>query len=149
MTKHSTIFIKQSTAYIHPESRTVDGVWIVSEPAIEVSVSETESFGNAVIAALASSRIDVPHPAPNTPLGRSFLKAVGAASWNDLYRSSLAIGVCQMDDELIELTPLHYGGSKGPEKGLHPAPKKSKRVQRDPLILAKAVCSMLEGLRGR
>ena len=141
MKKHLKIFIKNEIAYIHPESRTIDGIWVFSEPTFEAVVAETETFGNALLRALKLSNQEVPRPIQNAVLGDAFLRTIGVASWSALYKSSFAIDV-EQDGDVVRLTPLEYGGSQGAQKGLHPVEEQARSTTDDALAIAKVIHSM-------
>ena len=107
---------------VHPVAFTQDGLGVNVPPVHRFPAHEDPG---AIGAALRGVLFTPPSIVPprgwkeRAPLGKQFLKAARVASWRQLQLKALSCWIT-VDGDVVKLTPLRNGGSRGDTKGFQP-----------------------------
>jgi len=117
--------------FVHSQSRTHEGVWVASLPAMLLPLDvDAGALGVAAAEALAASASieDVNYRVATAPV----LEAAGARSWSRIHRNAK---LCTVSRSLAgsAIQPTRNGGTAGDDRGFHELP--GERIQ------IKAGCS--------
>lgn len=122
MTKCCSVYEMPFGYIIHPESRTVDGIWVFHGPverlSNEVGVS---ALGSSVFNALSVSCVDIPNPEDWKAFNneaKTLLNEQGVSSFMAIHKSGRLVSA-KSDGEHICLTPTKNGGTSGDDRGYH------------------------------
>lgn len=114
MKRATTAYQRGKLFILHTSSCTIDGVWILTEPCIRLTMDCTDAeLGNAVQSTLDASEINVPHPTDWDHGLEHLLSAAGVKSWSTFAKSALCVEIDAEGEELI-LTPT---SNEGPSNG--------------------------------
>lgn len=132
--KLATVFSRSTALIVHPSSRTTDGVWILAEPCVWLSADVSDdALGEAVLAALAASRTDVPHPTNWKGVLQPLLAVAGVTTWAAFAKSALCVHV-SLDgdgDDTMHVTPTaNLGAREGFEELQAESAARSRRHRR-------------------
>ncbi len=113
--KYATIYKKDNSIIIHPESQTIMGVLLAQAPYIKISVDDTpEKLITSLFECLEASKENIPHPEKWS--GDFFLKSIGIKTNKALHKNSLCCSVL-MSKGLLEFTPtVNMGAIDGFEE---------------------------------
>lgn len=90
----ATVYLRKETLFVHPDSRTTDGVWVVGSPVVAVPLhSDDAKLGSAVLSALGESKQSVAHPNPSEKVGSELLRAARCSSWRAFERGASVVNV--------------------------------------------------------
>lgn len=94
MKRRAEVYHRQTSYFIHASSRTVDGIWVLTEPCVKLSdACSDEELGDAALAALDASRNEVPSPPPGdsrSVLG-PLLRSAGVKSWSTFAKGTSSV----------------------------------------------------------
>ena len=112
--KRAAAYLRRNRIITHPESVTVDGVGIVSQPVFELASHDVVDLGAAILEALQHSRDDVPHPAQAEwgKIGEPVLKAAKVKSWRTFATSAKYVHV-RLETNRVVFTPTENLGPRG------------------------------------
>src|SRR5690606_21058753 len=97
-TKLATIYFRQDSFVVHPNSRTVDGVWMLVPPVVVLPVDCMDAdLAQAVRDALLASREGVEHPVDWKPVEKPLLNAAGCSSWRRFVVGTTAAEVAEKE----------------------------------------------------
>jgi hypothetical protein len=100
--------------YLHPQSRTTEGVWILSSPILTTS-EQDQRLGDKLMSTLAKSTENAPHPKSWKGIDDPLIKAAGARSLAAFAKAARAVFVI-MDNNDVAFIPTR-NGPKG--SGIH------------------------------
>lgn len=99
MNSGCTVYFKSSSAFVVPQSRTVEGVWVAHGPANEiVHPEDADSVQAAIQEALSHSRENLPPDRDFNNPQRELMKSLGERSWGTLFRNSRLVGANVLND---------------------------------------------------
>lgn len=111
--KSATVYEYKETLYVHSNSRTTAGVWLLNAPILAVVKEHSTEVGGAIRECLAASRVDIPHPTtfPNTfgPV----LALAGAKSYSAFTKLAKCVHIDTADGIAVTLTPTRNLGPRG------------------------------------
>lgn len=126
--KRATVFSRSTGLIVHPSSRTTDGVWILAEPCVRLSADvPDDALGEAVLAALAASRTDVPHPTNWKGIVQPLLAVAGVTTWAAFAKRARCVHV-SLDgngDDTMHVTPT---ANLGPREGFEEIQNESRTL---------------------
>ncbi|WP_428262367.1 hypothetical protein [Haliangium sp.] len=95
-------------------SQTTDGVWLHDgEYTVLPAESAPATVAEALQAALARTRIGIPHPQDWTGHVKPLLDAAGVKTWSAYVRDTRAISVEQADDDIVLTPTVNRGAREG------------------------------------
>jgi hypothetical protein len=113
MEKLASIYLRKGKIFISASHKTEAGFWIADDQSVVVENSDESGICEAVGAALARSKHDVPTPPRDANLVRPLLAAANVSSWSTFAKLAKYVNVHLGDGEL-EITPYrNMGGSDG------------------------------------
>ncbi|HET7457102.1 MAG TPA: hypothetical protein VFJ74_05545 [Gemmatimonadaceae bacterium] len=121
----ASVFMREGKIFVQCSDRTpmrTAGFWVGSGPVATLSATaEPALVGQAVLDALARSRVEVPAPERGADLEAPLRRAAGVRS-----RRALMAGTrcCVVDREggVLRIDPVANGGTKGEARGYRPLP---------------------------
>ena len=123
--KRATIYRRKAQFYVHASSRTMDGVWILTEPCLCLDQESSDrELGEAVQQALDSSRSGIPHPRSWKGLLDPLLKQAGVKSWNTFSKTALCVEI-EEEDGQVSIVPTE---NLGVEDGYQADPSRAAVV---------------------
>lgn len=110
----AALYLRGTRIVVHSRSKTDVGVWVACAPFITLtSDTSDQELGEAVLAAMAGSKENVPHPPQSewrsvvTPL----LKASGTRSWKVFAQGAVSVSLRQRENTML-LMPMENQGPK-------------------------------------
>jgi len=100
--------------YLNAQSKTTEGVWIMSSPILTTSELDPE-LGNKLMSTLAKSTENAPHPKSWKEIDDPLIKAAGARSFAAFAKAARVVFVI-MDNDDVAFIPTR-NGPKG--SGIH------------------------------
>jgi hypothetical protein len=134
MIRCANVYERPDRYIVCPQSRTRDGVWILDEPIVPMrSPVSTSLLGDAVLAALEASRVDVQHPESSQlrPRIAPFLRAAGVRSYAALQREARLVVVSRTETQ-VSVVPCRNRGATGPDRGYEEISGDAMAIERDP-----------------
>lgn len=120
--KCATAYLIERKILVHPSSKTVDGVWILSEPVTCLDDSApNEVLGRALADALQRSVTGVAHPTQWKGLFEPVLRLAGIKTWSSFARQARSVEI-EMDGSRIMFVPTK---NLGADEGVEPISGKS------------------------
>jgi hypothetical protein len=96
------------------------GFWVASGPVATVPVTDAPgAVGQAVLDALARSRVEVPVPERGVDLETPLRKAAGVRSGR-AFMDGTRLCVITRDERHVRVEPHHNGGNSGEDRGFTP-----------------------------
>ncbi len=118
MIQLASVYERDNKWYLHPSSRTVTGLWILTPPILELDAGDTrEHKGGAVIEALAESRHGIPMPADGNKVADPLLVAAKARSWSALLKNAKSVHV-QRETGRLTVMPSRKTDRTGTQEGI-------------------------------
>lgn len=111
MSRLAGIYERKGKLFISPYHKTVAGYWIGDSETTTVNRDDASALKDAVIAALAASRKDVPTPPRDFDPTASLLIAAGVSSWNTFAKSAKSVAI-ELNNGRIEIIPDKNMGSR-------------------------------------
>ncbi len=108
----ASVYFFKERALVHALGRTVKGAWIPSGPIQTVPAEPLIGVESALQAALAESKVGMPHPEDWTPVMEPLLTASGAAKWPDFLKAAVCLGVEQRG-EVLSVVPTRNLDEEG------------------------------------
>jgi hypothetical protein len=121
----ASVFLREGRIFVQASDRTPQrtaGYWVAAGPVTTLTATaEPAVVGQAVLDALARSRVEVPAPERGADLEAPLRRAAGVRSRRALMTGTLA---CVVDraDGVLRIDPLANGGTTGEERGYRPLP---------------------------
>src|SRR6476620_11849530 len=109
--KAATAYERRGKIYIHSDSKTTTGLWLLSEPVLSHPVEERGTIAESIRIALNASHEGLPHPKIWTNLTAPLLEAAGVSSFNTFAKSTKCVSISS-ENGMITLTPTRNGGTK-------------------------------------
>ena len=106
----STIYERGGVLYLHSQSRTTAGVWILSAPAFAVGKEYPDEVGRAICECLTASHENVPHPTSFARLFDPVLELAGVRTWRAFAKSAKCVEVETSDDATVVLSSTRNAG---------------------------------------
>jgi hypothetical protein len=110
MKKAASAYMYGGKIYLHPHSKTTEGVWILSSPILTTS-EQDQQLGNKLMSALAKSTENAPHPKSWKGIDEPLIKAAGARSSAAFAKAARAVFVILGDNDVAFIPTRH--GPKG------------------------------------
>ncbi|MEO3430389.1 hypothetical protein AAFN88_16145 [Pelagibius sp. CAU 1746] len=110
----AAVYLRDAQIVLHSQSKTDVGVWIACAPFLTLaSDSSDQELGEAVLAALAGSKENVPHPnqSKRSKIVTPLLKAAKVKSWNTFARDTSSVSLRQRENTTF-FTPMENQGTK-------------------------------------
>jgi hypothetical protein len=101
--KTAAIYRRGGKVFMHPYSTSTQGLWIFTEPVF-VATEFDRKLAGQLLAILAKSRENVPHPKSWAGLTAPLLKAAGARSYNAFANSAKCVEAV-LDGDSVTLLP--------------------------------------------
>jgi hypothetical protein len=139
ITRMATIYLRKEKVYVHSNSTTEAGFWIISDPMQVFEKRDTLSIGEAVQVALKACRSRVSTPPPSAEIFTPMLNLAGAKSWGDFAKSAKCVRV-EMEGGQLVAEPQR---NMGPRNGFDPMPEKRRTLPADADKLGEAVMAAL------
>jgi hypothetical protein len=114
--KLAAAYLRSGKIFLHPESRTIKGFWITSEPIL-VTNENDQGLGEKLLQILAKSIQNVPDPEVRGTASRSWngaqalIQAAGVRSYEAFADSAKCVGIL-FDDKEVVFTPTLNGGPR-------------------------------------
>jgi len=119
------VYLRDGRIFVQASDRTdlrTAGFWIAAPPVVSLDASvSAATTGQAVLDALARSRVDVSVPDLGADLEAPLRNAAGVRSRCALMTGTRACSVHREEDR-IRIDPLRNGGSSGDERGFSALP---------------------------
>lgn len=111
--KSATVYRRKQALYIHPQSLTTDGVWIVTEPVLKLNETASDAdIGSAVRASLDRSHTNVPHPTNWGEITKILLRGIGVRSWSTFVQGASCV-IIESAGEELSVMPTENQGARG------------------------------------
>lgn len=95
-------------------SKTTDGVWIGWEPRLAVAEdADPRAIGQAIVAALDGSLLNVPHPTNWKAVLSPLLALAGVKSWAAFAKFAAYVGVTERDGDICLMPTRNLGPTRG------------------------------------
>lgn len=107
MKKAASAHLHGGKIYLNAQSKTTEGVWIMSSPILTTS-EQDQQLGNKLMSTLAKSTENAPHPKSWKGIGDPLVKATGARSLAALAKAARAVFVIMENDD-VALVPTRNG----------------------------------------
>jgi hypothetical protein len=115
--KRATIYKRALQIFVHPLSRTTDGVWMLTEPIVRQDPSATDAqVGGAIQEALSKSLSAVPHPRNWSGVLEPLLRQAGVRSWRNFAAPAVCVQVEQEQDKVYVVPTNNLGANEGFEE---------------------------------
>jgi hypothetical protein len=108
--KRAAAFMRKEKMFLHPDSRTTRGFWILSTPVV-VATKDDKDLGAKIMMVLSQSRDGVPHPVSWKRLTDPLLRAAGARSFAAFAESAKSVDISLEDGRMV-FTPSKNGGPR-------------------------------------
>jgi hypothetical protein len=106
MKKIANIYERLSCWFLHPESRTVTGLWIATPPFVCLAMqSGLHERGQAILDVLGASRDGQPIPGDDDNLVSPLLQMTNAESWAAFMAKARCVSICS-DNDRLTVTPF-------------------------------------------
>ena len=119
------VYLRAGRIFVQASDRTdlrTAGFWIAAPPVVTLDASvSAATIGQAVLDALARSRVDVRVPDRGADLEAPLRSAAGVRSRRALMSGTRACSV-HREADTIRIDPLRNGGSSGQERGFSALP---------------------------
>jgi hypothetical protein len=140
MKKAASAYLYGGKIYLHPHSKTTEGVWILSSPILTTS-EQDQQLGNKLMSTLSKSTENAPHPKSWKGIDDPLIKAEGARSFAAFVKAARAVFII-LDNNGVAFIPSR-NGPKGSsihlnEKIIHTDPSGGNLA--NALIEAFAAC---------
>lgn len=113
MKKCSAVYARQNQHFVVSQSKTTDGLWIVSAPITAISRSAGDAeLGSLVKEALDRSSEGVPHPSNWKNVLAPLLEIAKVKSWGAFIKSLALVEISQDDAMMIQLVPMRNLGAR-------------------------------------
>lgn len=109
--KQASLILRKGKLHVHAMSRAVTWLTIGDGPITTVDPNDIGNVGKAVIAAIAYSRDNIPHPKDQNAwkeVQRPMLEAAGVKSWDTLMKGAKNVGVYLEEGRLKIQPTLEY-----------------------------------------
>jgi hypothetical protein len=121
----ATVYLREGRMLVQASDRTDSrhaGFWVATPPVVSLDAAAgAATVGQAVLDALARSRVEAPVPDRGVDLEAPLRNAAGVRSRRALMMGTRACWVNREEGE-IRIDPLRNGGASGPERGFSPLP---------------------------
>jgi hypothetical protein len=107
MKKAASAYLYGGKIYLHPHSKTAEGVWILSSPILTTS-EQDQQLGNKLMSTLAQSTENAPHPKSWKGIDDPLIKAAGVRSFAAFAKAAKAVFVI-MDNNDVAFIPTRNG----------------------------------------
>jgi hypothetical protein len=138
--QHATAIERRGRIFVRADSKTVHGLWIQSDPVLEVDPHNPAELGRAVLSALAGSKEGVAHPSIWEGVPDRLPELAGVKSSNTFYASTRCVVIkCQSD--CVTFTPYRNLGAK---EGHEPLTGKDRTSSLDSSEIGTALLSAFQ-----
>jgi hypothetical protein len=121
--KRAAVYRLKDRILVHPWQETEMGLGIAAAPYASLPLdAAADALGDGVLAALAESGKEVPHPSSWKGQSAPLLKAAGVRSEKALHTGSRYLMV-EREGKTLRIEPSRNGGTKGDTKGFEPLPQ--------------------------
>ena len=111
--KVATIYEYKDKMYVHSNSCTTAGVWLLSAPVVAVAKEPFAEVGRAIRECLVASRVGIPHPSSFPNLFGPVLALAGVKSYGAFAKLAKCVEVTTVDGVAVTLTPTRNLGARG------------------------------------
>jgi hypothetical protein len=111
--KTATIYEHRDKLYVHGNSRTTAGVWLLSMPVLVVAKEQVGEVGRAIRECLAASRDGILHPTSFTNLFDPVIALAGVKSYGTFAKWAKCVEVETTGDAAVTLIPTRNEGVRG------------------------------------
>jgi len=126
--KCATAYLRGGKVYLHADSQTKDGFWILAEPVLACDGGDTAAIGQCVLEALRGSKHGVRTPDWRTDIANPLLQLAGIKSYNAFAKTTKSAGI-SFEDGHVRIIPSRNGG---PRTGFVPIVEKTREATVDP-----------------
>jgi len=113
---------------IHPNVKTVDGMWMGKGISIILKKDvNNDEFYESIIKMFNESIKNVPHPKNFSESSKIFFNGIGKKS-NKKYMENAKLISIKMYNDCYEIIPTKNGGIKGDDRGFTPLNEKNKKM---------------------
>jgi hypothetical protein len=137
MDQHASAYEWRGRIFLHPDSRTTDGVWLLTEPISSADPHDASELGRAILLALAGSKTGIPHPSIWGNAANPLLKFAGAKSFRAFFGSARSVSI-RLQDDGATFTPYR---NLGPKDGYRPIKEKGRTSSANHSELGAALLS--------
>jgi hypothetical protein len=109
--RRAIAYQKGDDIFFHPSSKTVAGVWILSDPIIKLKIYDHEKLGMAALDALNHSKTSVPNPLVWKGLFDPMLREARVKSWSAFSKSAKCVEI-EFSTNRISMLPTRNLGAK-------------------------------------
>ncbi|KZN34366.1 hypothetical protein N480_22445 [Pseudoalteromonas luteoviolacea S2607] len=112
--KRASAYYRKGKIFLHSSSKTEQGVWILSEPAVVLDYNEcVNELGEVLLDVLSKSKSGIRHPQNWSDLCSPVLKLTGVKSWRAFSKSAKCVEI-DLIGENVELFPtINHGATEG------------------------------------
>jgi hypothetical protein len=114
MKQGASVYKKEQQYFVASMSQTTSRVWLGGSATVLSEPIDDAVMGRAVLGALASSRVGIPHPRPQEwpAHEKEFLKEVGAKTWAQFSRGAL-FSCIWLEGQTLTFVPEENRGARG------------------------------------
>jgi hypothetical protein len=109
--QYATAYERRGRIFLHPDSKTIHGVRVLSEPVSSADPGDQAELGRAILQSLAGSKQGIPHPSIWENRTAPPLKSAGAKSASEFHRSARRVGI-EFQDGRVTFTPYRNLGTR-------------------------------------
>jgi hypothetical protein len=111
MRKSASVYQRKGRIFVHAESETTAGVWILDGSCKSLlGQDDPVAVGTVVAQALESSRTGIAHPSSWGGLFDPVLREAGVRTWSTFVKGAQCLSVSR-DDHGLNVVPMRNGGS--------------------------------------
>lgn len=120
--QRAAVYRRQDRVVVFPECQTSAGVWISSEPYVQIGAMDAAVIGQALVDSLQRSVLNCAHPTDWTIAARPRLTAASVKSEAAFQRGASLVSVVKSAGR-ISVIPTRNGGAVDPGRGFseHPS----------------------------
>ena len=107
--KSAGAYLRNGRIFLHPDSKTIKGFWIASEPVMATD-EDDKDLGTKILWILSQSTVDVPDPASRAA-PKALLKAANARTYEEFADLTKCIEI-EFDGRELVFTPSRNGGPR-------------------------------------
>lgn len=107
----SAAYLFKEKIFLHSESQTIHGLWILSEPIIKVEKDDLEALGQSIQSVITGSKPGVAHPTSWKGVFDPMLKVAGVKTYSAFAKGAKCVDL-EYDGTTLKMIPTINLGSK-------------------------------------
>ena len=138
--KRAAAYCRAGRVFVHSQSQTKDGFWILAEPVLACDGGDTAAIGQCILEALRGSKHGVRTPDWRTDIANPLLQLAGIKSYNAFAKTAKSVGI-ELEDGHVRIIPSRNGG---PRTGFVQIAEKTREATVDPSELGRELMAAFD-----